>query len=255
METEQQADSSKASNIPQHIAIIMDGNGRWAKQRKLPRTAGHKAGVKSVRSVVEHCGQMGVEVLTLFAFSSENWRRPEPEVSMLMELFITTIQHEVDKLNENGVRIVFIGEKTAFSQKLQDKMANSENLTAKNTGLKLVVAVNYGGRWDVTQATRAIAEKVVSGELDASAIDEQLVSQHLSTSSLPEPDLFIRTGGEQRISNFLLWQLAYTEFYFSSVLWPDFDQQSLQVAIDDFQNRQRRFGLTSEQVINSAVNS
>ena len=167
----------------------------------------------------------------------------------------TTIQHEVDKLNENGVRIVFIGEKTAFSQKLQDKMANSENLTAKNTGLKLVVAVNYGGRWDVTQATRAIAEKVVSGELDASAIDEQLVSQHLSTSSLPEPDLFIRTGGEQRISNFLLWQLAYTEFYFSSVLWPDFDQQSLQVAIDDFQNRQRRFGLTSEQVINSAVNS
>jgi undecaprenyl diphosphate synthase len=256
METEQQADSSESlSNIPRHIAIIMDGNGRWAKQRKLPRTAGHQAGVKSVRNVVDYCGRLGVDVLTLFAFSSENWRRPEQEVSMLMDLFITTLQREVDKLDKNGVRMVFVGDTSAFSQKLQDKIAFSESVTANNTGLTLVIAVNYGGRWDIAQATRTIAEKVASGKLAASEIDEQLILAHLSTAQLPEPDLFIRTGGEQRISNFLLWQMAYTEFYFSPVLWPDFDQHSLQAAIEDYQGRQRRFGLTSEQIISSAVNS
>ncbi len=256
METEQQADSSESlSNIPRHIAIIMDGNGRWAKQRKLPRTAGHQAGVKSVRNVVDYCGRLGVDVLTLFAFSSENWRRPEQEVSMLMDLFITTLQREVDKLDKNGVRMVFVGDTSAFSQKLQDKIAFSESVTANNTGLTLVIAVNYGGRWDIAQATRTIAEKVASGKLAASEIDEQLILAHLSTAQLPEPDLFIRTGGEQRISNFLLWQMAYTEFYFSPVLWPDFDQHSLQAAIEDYQGRQRRFGLTGEQIISSAVNS
>lgn len=255
MDTEQHTEITTDLKLPQHIAIIMDGNGRWAKQRNLPRTAGHQAGVKAVRAVVDFCGRNQVKVLSLFAFSSENWRRPKQEVSMLMELFVKTLQREVDKLHENNVRIRFIGDKSAFSQGLQDKIALSERLTANNTGLTLVLAVNYGGRWDLTQAARMLADKVAAGQLREDEIDEQLFADHLSTAQLPEPDLFIRTGGEQRISNFLLWQLAYTELHFSPVLWPDFDQVALQTAITDFQGRQRRFGLTGGQVADTVVNS
>lgn len=248
MSSEQDLDFKPEAGIPEHIAIIMDGNGRWAKQKKLPRTAGHKAGVASVTSIVNYCNRLDVKVLSLFAFSSENWQRPEQEVAMLMELFIITLQKEVNKLDENGVRLIFIGDKSAFSQKLQDKITHSETMTADNKGLTLVIAANYGGRWDIVQATQAIAEKVLASKIKASDVNEELITEHLSTANLPEPDLFIRTGGEQRISNFLLWQMAYTEFHYSPVLWPDFKQQALQVAIDDFQSRQRRFGLTGEQV-------
>lgn len=230
------------SKLPQHIAIIMDGNGRWAQQRKLPRVAGHRAGVKTVRKIVEYCGQIGIEALTLFAFSSENWQRPQQEVSLLMGLFIATIQKETSKLHESGVCIKFIGNISVFTQELQNKMVASENITKNNNNLTLTIAVNYGGRWDITQATQEIAKKTLAGKLAVTAIDEQLITAHLSTKNLAEPDLFIRTGGEKRISNFLLWQLAYTEFYFIPTFWPDFDQKSLQTAIKCFQGRQRRFG-------------
>jgi len=235
---------------PKHIAIIMDGNGRWATNKMLPRVMGHRAGVKTVRKVVEYCIKAEIEVLSLFAFSSENWRRPKKEVNLLMELFMGTLQSEVNKLDENNVRLRVIGDKSEFSEKLQSKIADSELKTCKNTGLNLVIAANYGGRWDVVQACKKIAEKVVDGELRSDDISEQLINQHLTTFGLPEPDLFIRSGGEERISNFLIWQLAYTEFYFTDTLWPDFNSDLLDLAVDSFKRRQRRFGKTGEQVLN-----
>lgn len=236
---------------PRHIAIIMDGNGRWAEKKFMPRFMGHRAGVKTVRKVVEYCVKEEIEVLSLFAFSSENWRRPKKEVNMLMELFMGTLQSQVDKLDKNNIRLKIVGDKTAFSETLQNKIAQAETQTENNDGLTLVVAANYGGRWDITQAFIKISEKITAGDLKAEEITESVISQHITTFELPEPDLFIRTGGEQRISNFLLWQLAYTEFYFTDKLWPDFDQVVLSEAISSFKNRQRRFGHTSEQIINS----
>jgi undecaprenyl diphosphate synthase len=244
---------SADTGIPRHIAIIMDGNGRWAQKRLMPRAVGHQAGVKAVRKIVEHCVREGVEVLTLFAFSSENWRRPPEEVSLLMELFMATLQTEIDKLHQNNIRLRFIGDRSRFSEALQKKMAEGEAQTRDNTALTVVIAVNYGGRWDLCQAFRAVNQKISAGELRAQDIDESLIDRHLSTAGLPEPDLFIRTGGEQRVSNFLLWQLAYTELYFTDTLWPDFDQKSLEEAILSFKGRQRRFGHTGEQVLGKAV--
>ncbi|CAA9890689.1 undecaprenyl pyrophosphate synthase [Candidatus Methylobacter favarea] len=246
-------DSNKDNNNPRHIAIIMDGNGRWAQKRHMPRTIGHQAGVKAVRKIVEHCARQEIEVLTLFAFSSENWRRPEDEVSTLMSLFMATLQREVSKLHRNGIRLRFIGDRAAFSDNLQDKIAEGEALTCENKGLTLVVAANYGGRWDICQALRKVAEKMLAGELKNYEIDEKLITQYLSIADLPEPDLFIRTGGEQRVSNFLLWQLAYAELYFTATLWPDFDQNSLDEAIKSFKSRQRRFGYTGEQVLGKSI--
>jgi undecaprenyl diphosphate synthase len=234
---------------PRHIAIIMDGNGRWAQKRFMPRAIGHQAGVKTVRKVVEYCAKKEIEVLTLFAFSSENWRRPEEEVSLLMGLFTATLQREINKLDRNNIRLRFIGDRTRFSDKLQAKMAEGEAQTKDNSALTLVIAANYGGHWDMCQAFRAVADKIAAGDLDKQDISEQLINQHLSTAKLPEPDLFIRTGGEQRVSNFMLWQLAYTELYFTETLWPDFDQNSLEEAIKSFKSRQRRFGHTGEQLL------
>ncbi len=234
--------------IPRHVAIIMDGNGRWARRRGMPRIAGHRAGVESVRRVVSACGDHGVEVLTLFAFSSENWKRPQQEVGLLMELFLTVLKKEVKKLHRNNVRLKVVGAREAFSEKLQERIRIAENLTRDNDGLTLVIAANYGGRWDVTQAARQLAEQVARGELKPEQIDERRLGEHLAVADLPEPDLFIRTGGEQRISNFLLWQLAYTELYFTDVLWPDFDREQFELALRSFAGRQRRFGRTGEQV-------
>jgi undecaprenyl diphosphate synthase len=241
--------------LPRHIAIIMDGNGRWAKSRYLPRTAGHHAGVGSVRKVIEYCGTAGVEVLTLFAFSSENWRRPPQEVTILMGLFLSTLEREAEKLHKRNVRLRVIGDRKAFAVELQDKIAVVENLTANNTGLNLIIAANYGGHWDITEAARCVAAKVAAGELTAEAITAEIVTSHLQLADLPDPDLFIRTGGEKRISNFLLWQLAYTELYFTDTLWPDFDEAALEEAIRDYAGRQRRFGHTSEQVETLSINT
>ncbi len=240
------------NGVPRHVAIIMDGNGRWAKKRFLPRVAGHKAGVETVRQLVRACGEKGIEVLTLFAFSSENWRRPEKEVSLLMELFITALQRESKKLHENNVRLKVVGECGAFAPRLQEEIAAAEALSKDNTGLTLVVAANYGGRWDVTQATQRIAAKVEAAELRAADVTPELLEAHLALHGLPEPDLFIRTGGEQRISNFLLWHLAYSELYFTDVLWPDFDARAFDAALLSYAGRQRRFGRTGEQVEQSS---
>jgi len=234
--------------IPRHVAIIMDGNGRWAKKRHMPRVAGHRSGVESVRAVVQRCGELGVKALTLFAFSSENWRRPEKEVGMLMELFIMALQRESKRLNERNVRLRVIGERSRFSEKLQNEIAKAEALTEANDGLELSVAANYGGRWDIADAARQIAEKVAVGEIAPSDVNEMLLGQYVSLADLPEPDLFIRTGGEQRISNYLLWQLAYSELYFTDTLWPDFKKAELDQAIEWFGGRQRRFGRTGDQV-------
>jgi len=236
------------NELPCHVVIVMDGNGRWAKKRLLPRTAGHHAGVKTTRKIVEQCALKKIKALTIFAFSSENWRRPEQEVSSLMELFMSALQTEVKSLHEQQVRVRFIGDTSAFSQKLQDKILQTMQLTGHNTGLQLNIAVNYGGRWDIAQACKKIAEKIQSGELHSDNVDAQLVNEHVCLADLPEPDLFIRTGGEQRISNFLIWQMAYTELYFTDLLWPDFDSQAFDDAIAWFASRQRRFGKTGEQV-------
>jgi undecaprenyl diphosphate synthase len=242
-------DATQASNKgPRHVAIIMDGNGRWANRRRLPRFAGHKAGVETVKEVVRACGQKGIEVLTLFAFSSENWRRPEEEVGFLMGLFMTALDQQVRKLHENNIRLRIIGDRNAFSQTLQQRIEAAETLTGNNSGLTLVIAANYGGRWDVLQATRTIAARVRAGELDPEQVSAGLVQSLLSLSDLPEPDLFIRTGGEKRVSNFLLWHLAYTELYFTDTLWPDFDRQAFDGALASFVTRQRRFGRTGDQV-------
>jgi undecaprenyl diphosphate synthase len=232
----------------------MDGNGRWASNRHLPRAAGHKVGVKALRKVVEECIDHCIEVLTVYAFSSENWQRPSEEVNFLMDLLITAIQEQVNDLHKNDVVLSFIGDRSAFSQKLQGAIAAAELLTRANSGMNLVIAANYGGRWDITTACRKIATQISTGNLTLDDLDEQLLGSTLCLGNLPEPDLFIRTGGEIRVSNYLLWQLAYTELYFTSVLWPDFDATQLNLAIDWYLERQRRFGKTSEQVeqVNSA---
>ena len=234
--------------LPQHIAVVMDGNGRWAKKRFLPRTAGHKAGVKATRRIVELCVQNRIGALTLFAFSSENWNRPDQEVSSLMSLFVSTLNTEIDKLHEQGVCIRFIGDRSRFSDKLQASISAAEKKTERNTHLKLNIAANYGGRWDIVNAARGLAQKLHLGEITEDGINEQAFGREMCLEGLPEPDLFIRTGGEQRISNFLLWQIAYTELFFTETLWPDFDDTSFEAALDWFSTRQRRFGKTGEQV-------
>jgi len=239
----------EAGDIPKHIAIIMDGNGRWAKRRLLPRIEGHRRGVEAVRDVIRSCTEMGVEYLTLFAFSSENWRRPQEEVSLLMQLFVMALEREVIKLHENEIRFKVIGDLTPFEPRLQQLIHDGEALTANNPRLTLTIAANYGGRWDILQAANRLL--VERPEL-AQGFTEDDLAPFLSMAYAPEPDLFIRTGGEQRISNFLLWQLAYSELYFTDTLWPDFDTKSLQAAIHSYQNRERRFGRTSEQLKENA---
>jgi len=233
-------------DVPRHVAIIMDGNGRWAKQRHLPRFAGHKRGVEAVRAVVKSCAEHGVGFLTLFAFSSENWRRPPDEVALLMQLFIGALEGEVKKLNRNGIRLKVIGERKRFDPKIQALIAEGELLTAGNRGLTLTIAANYGGRWDILQALNRLAKE--SALKDQDEIRESDLAPHLSMSFAPEPDLFIRTGGERRVSNFLLWQLAYTEMHFTDTLWPDFDAAALEAAFVSYRARERRFGRTSEQL-------
>ncbi|MBF0217996.1 MAG: isoprenyl transferase [Gammaproteobacteria bacterium] len=238
--------------MPRHIAIIMDGNGRWARQRLLPRFAGHQSGMESVRQVVKKCIEDGIEALTLFAFSSENWRRPAEEVGLLMKLFMTALDREVKKLHKNGVRLRVVGDLAAFPEELQQRIVNAEALTRDNERLALNIAANYGGRWDIVQACQQLALRVKLGSLQVEEINSDLLAAALSLADLPEPDLFIRTGGEERISNFLLWQLAYTELYFTKELWPEFNGESLQRAVASYSQRQRRFGRTSEQVEEAA---
>jgi undecaprenyl diphosphate synthase len=235
------------AEVPRHIAIIMDGNGRWATQRRLPRVAGHTRGVDAVRACVEACARAGVEYLTLFAFSSENWRRPVEEVSFLMRLFVTALEREVGKLHANGIRLRVIGDLSEFDTRIQDLIRRAEAKTARNARLTLTIAANYGGRWDILQAARKMAEEAVR-EGRAGVIEEQAFAQHLAMAYAPEPDLFIRTGGETRISNFLLWQLAYTELYFTDTFWPDFNGDTLADAIASYARRERRFGRTSAQL-------
>jgi len=239
-------------NIPSHIAVIMDGNGRWARRRALPRHAGHRSGVGSVRKIVELAANKGVKYLTLFAFSSENWARPRDEVSKLMSLFVEALQREVDELHRNDVRLEFIGAREQLQPGLIEKIAAAEEQTARNTGLRLIVAVAYGGRWDIVRATQSLAGKVAAGELDVSNIDDEALAAELQLAGVPDPDLLIRTGGEQRISNFLLWNLAYAELYFCDTLWPDFGDRDFDEALAFYAVRQRRYGHTGEQV--EAVN-
>jgi undecaprenyl diphosphate synthase len=234
-------------DIPAHVAIVMDGNGRWARRRRRPRTFGHQAGVKALRDTVKYCGRLGVAELTVFAFSSENWNRPQQEVSRLMELFMRALDKETRELHENGVRVRFIGDLEAFAPELREKIRQAEQLTRDNERMTLNVAVSYGGRWDIVQAARRIAREVADGRIQPEQIDETLFASHLSLSGERDPDLFIRTGGEMRISNFLLWHSAYTELFFSPVLWPDFGPQAMDEAIAAYRSRERRFGLTSEQ--------
>lgn len=235
----------EVSAVPRHVAVIMDGNGRWARKRFLPRIAGHKRGVETVRDMVKQCVKLNVEYLTLFAFSSENWRRPAEEVSFLMGLFVDALDREVAKLHQNNIKLIMIGDCSQFDAKLIQKIEASQLLTANNTGLVLTIAANYGGRWDILQAMNRMqsAKPELSGHFK-----EEDLQPYLSMSYAPEPDLFIRTGGEMRISNFLLWQLAYTELYFTDTLWPDFDEEAFQLAIQSYRKRERRFGRTSEQL-------
>jgi undecaprenyl diphosphate synthase len=241
-------DSDAAPRIPRHIAIVMDGNGRWAERRRRPRSFGHREGQKAVRAAVEFCRRRGVEALTLFAFSSENWKRPQSEVGALMQLFMRALEREVDELHANGVRIEFVGDLSAFSTQLAERMRAAMARTAGNTALRLNVAVNYGGRWDIAQAARVLAEAALRGEIAVESIDEGAVARHVMLADQPPVDLFIRTGGETRISNFLLWQVAYAELYFTDALWPDVDAAALDAALADFARRERRYGLTSAQV-------
>ena len=234
----------EGTEVPRHIAIIMDGNGRWAKRRLMPRVAGHRKGVEALRGVIRACAERGVTHLTVFAFSSENWRRPQEEVTLLMELFLRALENEVARLHENDIRFRVIGELSGFSERIQTLIRDAEALTRNNSRLTFTVAANYGGRWDIVQAVK----KLMTAGMTPEEVDEAALVQHLSMADMPEPDLFIRTGGEQRISNFLLWQLAYTELYFTETLWPDFDAAALDAAIVSFRTRERRFGRTSEQV-------
>lgn len=239
--------------VPHHIAIVMDGNGRWAEQRKRPRNMGHKAGVKALKSTVEHSAKAGVKILTVFAFSSENWQRPRQEVTRLMDLFLRALEKEVKALHENGFRICFIGDQTAFAEELQNRMQEAADMTADNKRVTLNVAVNYGGRWDIVQAARRLAVAAQAGQFDPTELSDEVFAAHLATAGQPDPDLLIRTGGEMRISNFLLWQSAYTEFYFTPVLWPDFDAAELDRAIAAYQVRERRFGRTGRQLRTPSV--
>ncbi|HET6564836.1 MAG TPA: polyprenyl diphosphate synthase [Xanthomonadales bacterium] len=239
---------SEQSKLPAHIAIVMDGNGRWAENRNRPRTLGHQAGLKALRRIVEHCGRLNIPELTIFAFSSENWNRPPNEVNRLMDLFMKALDKEARELNENGVRLCFIGDLSAFSEDMQASINRAMQQSEQNQRMRLNVAVNYGGRWDITQAARALAAACKRGELDPADIDESALSQKLMLSGRNDPDLFIRTGGEMRISNFLLWQSAYTEFHFTPTLWPDFSPESLDAALEDYMSRERRFGRTGKQI-------
>jgi undecaprenyl diphosphate synthase len=236
-------DIPATGDVPRHVAIIMDGNGRWAKKRFLPRVAGHRKGVEAVREVVKACIERGVDYLTLFAFSSENWRRPPEEVSFLMQLFLRSLEQELGKLDSNGIRFKVVGDLSPFDERIVEHIRRGEELTAKNTRLTLTVAANYGGRWDILQAANRC--KAESPHAD---ITEERLAKFLSMSYAPEPDLFVRTGGEQRVSNFLLWQLAYTELFFTETLWPDFGAASLEDAFNSYRRRERRFGRTSEQL-------
>jgi len=245
---EQGSQIVEKSLLPSHVAIIMDGNGRWAQQRGKPRVMGHRSGIASVRAVIESSARKQIDVLTLFAFSSENWRRPQDEVGLLMKLFIEAIQSEGKKLHENRVRLRVIGDVSAFSQPLQDQISEIETLTQNNDGLLVNIAANYGGHWEIIQAVRQLADQVKSGEINAADIDNELITKSLALGDVAPPDLFIRTGGEQRISNFLLWHLAYTELYFTDTLWPDFDDDAYELALECFAGRQRRFGQIAEQL-------
>lgn len=242
-----------SASVPRHVAIIMDGNGRWATSRRLPRVAGHARGVEAVRTIVEACARLGVEFLTLFAFSSENWRRPVDEVSVLMRLFISALEREVDQLHANGIRLRVVGDLGAFEPRLQALIRQSEARTTTNQRMTLTVAANYGGRWDILQATRAVLKAHPELASHPEQLDERMLTPHLAMAYAPEPDLFIRTGGEQRVSNFLLWQLAYTELYFTERFWPDFDVNALEEAFDWYRQRERRFGQTSGQIAAQAA--
>ncbi|EGR3260759.1 isoprenyl transferase [Vibrio parahaemolyticus] len=237
-----------SDSLPKHIAIIMDGNGRWAKSKGKPRVFGHKKGVNAVRKTVAAASKLGIKAMTLFAFSSENWRRPEEEVGLLMELFITVLSSEVKKLHKNNLQLRVIGDTSRFSERLQKKIVEAENLTASNTGMVINIAANYGGKWDITEAAKALALKARNGEIRVEDINELLITEHLTMADLPEVDLLIRTSGECRISNFMLWQMAYAEMYFTPEFWPEFDEDSLVEAVTWFINRERRFGCTGEQV-------
>ncbi len=243
------SDNAESLQIPRHVAIIMDGNGRWAQRQGHPRFFGHKAGLSAVRNIVEKCVESDIEILTLFAFSSENWKRPPKEVSLLMDLFMTALNREVKRLNRNNIRLKIIGDRSAFSEKLQRRIVGAEDETSNNTGLLLQIAANYGGRWDITQAARHLAVKVQQGELDPEDIDESRLASQLSTAGEHDPDLFIRTGGEQRLSNFLMWQSAYAELYLTDTLWPEFDSEAFGLALSAFSGRLRRFGKTTEQIM------
>ena len=234
--------------VPAHVAVIMDGNGRWAKSRALPRHAGHRSGVKSVRQTVELAAKRGVSYLTLFAFSSENWRRPAEEVGRLMSLFLEALQREVDDLHRNNVRVTFIGERNLLQAELVAKISAAEDKTKDNDGLRLMVAVAYGGRWDIVNAAKKLAMKVASGDLSVDQLDDSQFAEELELGDVPDPDLLIRTGGERRISNFLLWNLAYAELYFCDSLWPDFGEQEFDAALAFYAGRQRRYGFTGDQV-------
>ena len=245
---EAQAELQARADIPAHIAIIMDGNGRWAKQRGLSRLEGHREGIKSVRDVVEACGELGVQVLTLYTFSQENWRRPRGEVSALMRLLVSTIRNEVDDLMANNVKVRTIGRLSDLPVKAREEVQHAIELTGNNTGLELCLALSYGARREIVDAVQRLCQEVEGGEISVNEIDEALFARYLYTKELPDPDLLIRTSGEARVSNFLLWQLAYTELYITEVLWPAFRRQQLYQAIRDYQNRERRFGLVSEQL-------
>jgi undecaprenyl diphosphate synthase len=234
--------------IPRHLAVIMDGNGRWAQRRRRPRMIGHRAGARAVDVCIDFCLEAGIEALTLFAFSSENWGRPEEEVGALMKLFLGALEREVDELDRRGVRVRFIGERERFAEAIRARMDAAETQTANNTRLQLSIAASYGGRWDNAQAARSLARDVAAGRLDPETIDEAMLGARVALADLPPPDLFIRTGGDTRVSNFLLWQLAYTELWFTETLWPDLDAATLRRALDDYASRERRFGLTGEQV-------
>lgn len=234
--------------VPKHIAIIMDGNNRWAKKHGKGSLSGHKAGVSSVRSVVQGCAELGVEALTLFAFSSENWQRPELEVRGLMELFALALDREVKKLHKHNIRLQVVGDKSRFSSNLQKKIAKAEALTVDNTGLVVNVCANYGGKWDIVEAAKHFARECVEGRRHPDDLNEELLGSYISLYDLPPPDLCIRTAGEQRVSNFLIWQMAYSEYFFSDLLWPDFDKYALGAAIQSYLTRERRFGRTSEQL-------
>ena len=240
------------ARIPRHIAIVMDGNGRWAERRHLPRNLGHREGQKAVRAAIEYCRRRGVEALTLFAFSSENWKRPDEEVGALMQLFLKALDREIDELHRNDVRVDFVGELSGFAPELSSRMRAAMAKTAGNGALRLNIAVNYGGRWDIAQAARAVAEAAVRGELEPALIDEARLAPYLCLADQAPVDLFIRTGGETRVSNFLLWQIGYAELYFTDVLWPDVDAAALDAALAEYARRERRYGLTSAQVRVSA---